>query len=130
MSRVGRENIPDPVGLSAKAYCEAGDKIADALVPLLVALTPAATPGDGHWGRPPLTVGPSTATPLRSPLIAAQHTGWYAGELEPEYGADRRTVRPRPGGPRSAAADPAQHVHRDREPATIRPAGREFRRAH
>ncbi|MGW1741027.1 arsenate reductase/protein-tyrosine-phosphatase family protein [Nocardia sp. NPDC001965] len=78
LSRVGRENIADPVGLSAKAYCEVGDKIAEALVPLLVALAPAATPEDRYRGRPPLVVGPSTATPRLSPLVAAQHTGWYA----------------------------------------------------
>ncbi|MGW0181635.1 arsenate reductase/protein-tyrosine-phosphatase family protein [Nocardia sp. NPDC003345] len=78
LSRVGRENIADPVGLSAKAYCEVGDKIADALVPLLVALAPAATPGDHSRGRPPLVVGPTVTHTRLSPLVAAQHTGWYA----------------------------------------------------
>ncbi|GGL41199.1 arsenate reductase/protein-tyrosine-phosphatase family protein [Nocardia jinanensis] len=78
LSRVGRENIADPVGLSAKAYCEVGDKIADALVPLLVALAPAATPGNRHRGRPPLVVQPAASTARLSPLVAAQHTGWYA----------------------------------------------------
>ncbi|MGW6332263.1 arsenate reductase/protein-tyrosine-phosphatase family protein [Nocardia rhamnosiphila] len=78
LSRVGRENIADPVGLSAEAYCEVGDRIADALVPLLVALAPTATPGVQQWGRPPLVVQPNAATPRLSPLVAAQHTGWYA----------------------------------------------------
>lgn len=78
LSRVGRENIADPVGLSAAAYLEVGDRIADALVPLLVALAPAATPGGPSWGRPPLVVRPAPATARLSPLVAAQHTGWYA----------------------------------------------------
>ncbi|WP_328392336.1 arsenate reductase/protein-tyrosine-phosphatase family protein [Nocardia sp. NBC_00416] len=78
LSRVGRENIADPVGLSAQAYCEVGDKIADALVPLLVALAPTATPGDQHRGRPPLIVRPGRSSTRLSPLVAAQHTGWYA----------------------------------------------------
>ncbi|MGI5220138.1 low molecular weight phosphatase family protein [Nocardia sp. CA-290969] len=78
LSRVGRENIADPVGLSAKAYCEVGDKIADALVPLLVALAPAALPADRNWGRPPLVVQPAPAAARLSPLVAAQHNGWYA----------------------------------------------------
>lgn len=78
LSRVGRENIADPVGLSAEAYCEVGDRIADALVPLLGALAPTATPGDRQWGRPAVVVQPNAATPRLSPLVAAQHTGWYA----------------------------------------------------
>ncbi|MFD0000001.1 low molecular weight phosphatase family protein [Nocardia sp. NPDC127526] len=38
LAYVGRENISDPVGLSAQAYCEVGDAIADAVVPLLLAM--------------------------------------------------------------------------------------------
>lgn len=38
LALVGRENIADPVGLSPQAYCEVGDRIAEALVPLLLAL--------------------------------------------------------------------------------------------
>lgn len=78
LSRVGRENIADPVGLSATAYLEVGDRIAEALVPLLVALAPVATPGGHDRGRPPLAVGPLPAPPRLSPLVAAQHTSWYA----------------------------------------------------
>ncbi|QLY33750.1 low molecular weight phosphatase family protein [Nocardia huaxiensis] len=38
LAYVGRENISDPVGLSPHAFCEVGDRIAEALVPLLLAL--------------------------------------------------------------------------------------------
>ncbi|MBL1077934.1 low molecular weight phosphatase family protein [Nocardia sp. 2] len=38
LAYVGRENIADPVGLSPHAFCEVGDRIAEALVPLLLAL--------------------------------------------------------------------------------------------
>ncbi|MEU1982737.1 low molecular weight phosphatase family protein [Nocardia sp. NPDC019395] len=79
LSRVGRENIADPVGLSARAYCEVGDKIADALVPLLVALAPAALPADHHnWGRQPVVVRQAPSPKRLSPLVTAQHNGWYA----------------------------------------------------
>lgn len=40
LARVGRENIADPVGLSPESFCEVGDRIAEALVPLLLALAP------------------------------------------------------------------------------------------
>ncbi|CAM4511535.1 low molecular weight phosphatase family protein [Nocardia ninae] len=40
LSIVGRENITDPIGLSEQAYCDVGDRIAEALVPLLLALAP------------------------------------------------------------------------------------------
>lgn len=43
LSLVGRENIADPVGLSAQAFCEVGDSIAEALIPLLLTLAPART---------------------------------------------------------------------------------------
>lgn len=75
LSLVGRENIADPVGLSAEAYCEVGDKIADALVPLLVALAPATPSAERQWGRPPATARPATRL---SALAAAQHNSWYA----------------------------------------------------
>ncbi|NKY36515.1 low molecular weight phosphatase family protein [Nocardia speluncae] len=78
LSLVGRENISDPVGLSAKAYCEAGDTIAEALVPLLVALAPVHTPAGRQWGRPPPVVQPARSQARLSPLVAAQHNGWYA----------------------------------------------------
>ncbi|WP_348537167.1 hypothetical protein [Nocardia carnea] len=66
------------MGLSAQAYCEVGDKIAEALVPLLVALAPVSTPAQPQWGRPPLVVQPGPSATRLSPLVAAQHTGWYA----------------------------------------------------
>lgn len=78
LSMVGRENIGDPVGLSAQAYCEVGDTIAEALVPLLVALAPVSTPPERQWGRPPLVVQPAPSQTRLSPLVAAQHNGWYA----------------------------------------------------
>jgi protein-tyrosine phosphatase len=40
LSLVGREDISDPVGLSPAAYCAVGDRIAEALVPLIFALHP------------------------------------------------------------------------------------------
>jgi len=46
LSIVGRESISDPVGLSEAAYCEVGDRIADAVVPLMLALAP------NEHGRP------------------------------------------------------------------------------
>ncbi|WP_084535431.1 arsenate reductase/protein-tyrosine-phosphatase family protein [Nocardia yamanashiensis] len=65
LAYVGRENISDPVGLSAQAFCEVGDRIAEALVPLLLALHahqhPQATidpRGEGGDQRPQLLVLP------------------------------------------------------------------------
>lgn len=78
LSLVGRENIGDPVGLSAQAYCQVGDKIAEALVPLLVAMAPVSTPAERQWGRPPLMVQPTPPVVRLSPLVAVQHNGWYA----------------------------------------------------
>lgn len=64
----GRENISDPVGLSPKAFCEVGDAIAGALVPLLLALHahehpqatihPRGTVSDAGVPRPTLLVLP------------------------------------------------------------------------
>ncbi|AYF78207.1 low molecular weight phosphatase family protein [Nocardia yunnanensis] len=54
LAYVGRENIADPVGLSPQQYCDVGDRIAEALVPLLLALhahqqaTPHPRGGDGQ----------------------------------------------------------------------------------
>ncbi|MFI1918484.1 low molecular weight phosphatase family protein [Nocardia sp. NPDC020380] len=77
LAYVGRENISDPVGLSPHAFTEVGDAIADALVPLLLALHahqhPQATiphrgGGDGAGTqRPPLLVIPGgQADPARN----------------------------------------------------------------
>ncbi|MTE13901.1 arsenate reductase/protein-tyrosine-phosphatase family protein [Nocardia aurantiaca] len=62
LAYVGRENISDPVGLSAQQYCDVGDKIAEALVPLLLAMHahqhPQATlrTRSAVDGQPPLLV--------------------------------------------------------------------------
>ncbi|WP_084524152.1 arsenate reductase/protein-tyrosine-phosphatase family protein [Nocardia inohanensis] len=68
LAYVGRENISDPVGLSAQAFCDVGDKIAEALVPLLLALhahqhpqatiSPRANAEAGAQQRPQLLVLP------------------------------------------------------------------------
>lgn len=64
LALVGRENISDPVGLSPQAYCDVGDRIAEALVPLLLAMhahehpqaTIARTAADEGDSRPTLLV--------------------------------------------------------------------------
>jgi protein-tyrosine phosphatase len=38
LTLVGNEDISDPIGLSPFAFCRAGDRIADAVVPLLLSL--------------------------------------------------------------------------------------------
>ncbi|KZM73646.1 low molecular weight phosphatase family protein [Nocardia terpenica] len=73
LTLVGRENIADPVGLSAEKYCEVGDRIAEALVPLLVALHIHEGQGSDDRGRPRLVVLPGgrseTPTSTASPRI-------------------------------------------------------------
>ncbi|MGW0252430.1 arsenate reductase/protein-tyrosine-phosphatase family protein [Nocardia goodfellowii] len=71
LSLVGRENIADPVGLSETAYCEVGDRIAEALVPLLVALAPQEHSRPAQ-DEPGLVVGPETGPPPRASFLAAQ----------------------------------------------------------
>jgi protein-tyrosine phosphatase len=58
LTMVGRENIADPVGLSAAKYCETGDRIAEALVPLLLALHRHAGRSIDPTERPRLVVLP------------------------------------------------------------------------
>ncbi|RDI65449.1 arsenate reductase/protein-tyrosine-phosphatase family protein [Nocardia pseudobrasiliensis] len=58
LALVGRENIADPVGLSEEKYCEVGDRIAEALVPLLLALHIHENQGTDERGRPRLVVLP------------------------------------------------------------------------
>ncbi|MCM6773213.1 low molecular weight phosphatase family protein [Nocardia sp. CDC159] len=58
LALVGRENIADPVGLSAEKYCEVGDRIAEALVPLLLALHIHEGRDTDDRGRPRLVVLP------------------------------------------------------------------------
>ncbi|MFI6869707.1 low molecular weight phosphatase family protein [Nocardia sp. NPDC050406] len=93
LALVGRENIADPVGLSPQAYCEVGDRIAEALVPLLFALHahqhpeatihPRATADDAGNPRPALLVLPGGRDPKHAdtgaqPAIATEkpaHSG-------------------------------------------------------
>jgi protein-tyrosine phosphatase len=58
LSLVGRENIADPVGLSPEKFCEVGDRIAEALVPLLLALHLHQGQTTDDRGRPRLVVLP------------------------------------------------------------------------
>ncbi|MBF6174276.1 arsenate reductase/protein-tyrosine-phosphatase family protein [Nocardia blacklockiae] len=58
LALVGRENIADPVGLSARKYCEVGDTIAEALVPLLLALHTHRARNIDPNGRPRLVLLP------------------------------------------------------------------------
>ncbi|NKY89515.1 arsenate reductase/protein-tyrosine-phosphatase family protein [Nocardia veterana] len=55
---VGRENIADPVGLSSEKYCAVGDRIAETLVPLLLALHAHRDPARTESGRPRLVLLP------------------------------------------------------------------------
>ncbi|MBF6213219.1 low molecular weight phosphatase family protein [Nocardia puris] len=72
LALVGRENIADPVGLSPAAYCEVGDRIAEALVPLLLALAPHET-GRADDERPGLVLQPGGRGPAPlSAFLAAQ----------------------------------------------------------
>ncbi|MFC9896061.1 low molecular weight phosphatase family protein [Nocardia sp. NPDC127579] len=71
LSLVGRENIADPVGLSETAYCEVGDRIAEALVPLLVALAPQEYSRPAQ-DEPGLVVGPETRPAPLASFLAAQ----------------------------------------------------------
>ncbi|MFR9753058.1 low molecular weight phosphatase family protein [Nocardia sp. 004] len=71
---VGRENIADPSGLSAEAVCEVSDRIAEALIPLLRALTPEEqphSPDDAHRG---LVIRPDTPATPSAAFLAAQRS--------------------------------------------------------
>ncbi len=74
LSLVGRENIADPVGLSAQAFCEVGDRIAGALVPLLLALAPHEQPRWPHDERRGLVIRPGGAPAPLATFLAAQRT--------------------------------------------------------
>ncbi|WP_378739596.1 low molecular weight phosphatase family protein [Nocardia brasiliensis] len=68
---VGRENIADPIGLSEQAYCEVSDQIAEALVPLLLALAPYEQSRPVADERTGLVIEPAAAdAPLASFLAA------------------------------------------------------------
>ncbi|MFB8280527.1 arsenate reductase/protein-tyrosine-phosphatase family protein [Nocardia colli] len=71
LSIVGRENITDPVGLSEQAYCEVGDRIAEALVPLLLALAPHEQSRPVRDERPGLVIEPGEASPPLASFLAA-----------------------------------------------------------
>lgn len=71
LALVGRENIADPIGLSEQAYCEVGDRIAEALVPLILALAPHEQPRPAGPELSGLIIEPRLETaPLASFLAA------------------------------------------------------------
>ncbi|WP_431957927.1 low molecular weight phosphatase family protein [Nocardia lijiangensis] len=72
LSLVGRENIADPVGLSEAAYCEVGDRIAEAVVPLMLALAPHQQTRPDADERPGLVMQPGAAPAPLSAFLAAQ----------------------------------------------------------
>ncbi|MEV6322125.1 low molecular weight phosphatase family protein [Nocardia sp. NPDC051787] len=72
LALVGRENIADPVGLSAQAFCEIGDRIAEALVPLLLALAPHEQPRTQDDERTGLVIRPGAARAPLATFLAAQ----------------------------------------------------------
>lgn len=75
LSLVGRENIADPVGLSEAAFCEVGDRIAEALVPLLLALAPHEHRlRAAEHRRPGLVLAPRIPAAPPSTFLAAQRT--------------------------------------------------------
>lgn len=75
LSLVGREGIADPVGLSPAAYCEVGDRIAEALVPLLLALAPHEQARPAEDDRPGLVIQPNAGQAPLSAFLAAQRGG-------------------------------------------------------
>ncbi|MEV0687432.1 low molecular weight phosphatase family protein [Nocardia sp. NPDC050378] len=71
LAYVGRENIADPIGLSAEAFVEVGDRIAEVLFPLLSALAPHEQTKLSEDERPGLVIEPGGARPLAA-FLAAQ----------------------------------------------------------
>ncbi|MET7773604.1 low molecular weight phosphatase family protein [Nocardia sp. NPDC005366] len=72
LSLVGRENIADPIGLSEAAFCEVGDRIAEALVPLLLAVAQHEQPHRDVGARPGLVMRPAAHSAPLTSLLAAQ----------------------------------------------------------
>ncbi|WP_054811391.1 arsenate reductase/protein-tyrosine-phosphatase family protein [Nocardia arizonensis] len=72
LALVGRENIADPVGLSEAAFCEVGDRIAEALVPLLLALAPLERIRPREDERPGLVMQPGARPAPLASFLAAQ----------------------------------------------------------
>ncbi|MFC8047282.1 low molecular weight phosphatase family protein [Nocardia sp. NPDC057353] len=73
LAYVHRENIADPIGLSAQSYCEVGDRIAEAVVPLLLALAPHEQRRPEPEERLGLVIRPRPQAPL-SAFLAANRT--------------------------------------------------------
>ncbi|APA97576.1 arsenate reductase/protein-tyrosine-phosphatase family protein [Nocardia seriolae] len=93
LAYVGRENIADPVGLSPQQYCEVGDKIAEALVPLLLAL-------HAHQ-HPQATLHPRSPSTGQQPLLVID-----GGRAVP----GRRAEYPKPVESPNRAGQPARRV--------------------
>ncbi|MFE3546160.1 low molecular weight phosphatase family protein [Nocardia sp. NPDC059177] len=71
LAYVARENIADPIGLSAQAFIEVGDRIAELLFPLLAALAPHEQRAHTRDEAPGLVIAPDHARPLAA-FLAAQ----------------------------------------------------------
>ncbi|MEC3919899.1 arsenate reductase/protein-tyrosine-phosphatase family protein [Nocardia sp. CDC160] len=93
LAYVGRENIADPVGLSPQQYCDVGDRIAEALVPLLLAL-------HAHQ-HPQATLRPRDASTGQQPLLVID-----GGRAEP----GRRGEYPKPVESHRQAGEPTRHA--------------------
>ena len=80
LALVGRENIADPIGLSSDKYCAVGDRIAETLVPLLLALhTHRATDsGTDTHGRPRLILLPGGRVETPPPAVDHLRIGRHA----------------------------------------------------
>ncbi|GAB4587340.1 arsenate reductase/protein-tyrosine-phosphatase family protein [Nocardia sp. IFM 10818] len=109
LAYVGRENIADPVGLSAQAYCEVGDAIADALVPLLLALHahehpqatihPRTAADDAGAARPTLLVLAGGRSEAKPSLESAK-----SGVESAEQGSKSPRPAPEPFQPEAKSA--------------------------
>ncbi|AHH17253.1 hypothetical protein NONO_c24570 [Nocardia nova SH22a] len=80
LALVGRENISDPVGLSSEKYCAVGDRIAETLVPLLLALHAhrRTDSGTGTRGRPRLVLLPGGRVEEPPPPVEHTRIGRHA----------------------------------------------------
>ncbi|WP_433561850.1 low molecular weight phosphatase family protein [Nocardia sp. CA-151230] len=93
LAYVGRENISDPVGLSPQQFCDVGDRIAEALVPLLLAL-------HAHQ-HPQATLRPRSAADGQPPLLVIDGGRGEQG---------RRAEHLRPGEYSGPAVEPTRHA--------------------
>ncbi|MEV5649997.1 low molecular weight phosphatase family protein [Nocardia sp. NPDC052254] len=80
LALVGRENIADPVGLSSEKYCAVGDRIAETLVPLLLALHTRRQAGSATdtRGRPRLVLLPGGRVEAPQPPVEHLRIGRHA----------------------------------------------------